>query len=543
MTLSAAIMACSQLCTCQFNWPMDTLGYKRDPITSEKAWLDFSVRMLSREAVGRGKGQETVWGSSCKPTWWDIETGLQWKNPTSNPKDSKDVLLKKYNALEKHLRSEGRFPNELEEEARLWLDGNQKELFLLTSLTSLLGKVSGVHVAVLDAKGKANKVKAKINKTLLQDIETCLISTLSEVKNICTDPVVHNPLKRKREDSGVGKENEAKSAKLAKKTPVSSPSELKNAEPDHFSSVGCKADTSGRVPSNLTANMVTAISNYSRKLISKHKDLKKRLEKVKTSVISNSPSSTSQIKSPTHTLVLKPQSSETDRLPINFESNTLSVNTSSSTSPICISINTPVSINSDLSLDNQDCFLQTSIIPLHPTSLEDETLTPQNKSIDIDNSCTITKSNQNLSLVTDSTISSTTNDPCSDLFIDPGTTPVGFEKDTLFSYDSLFPDNTFSEFLSNGDESNNVSPNLDNFISIEALDQNLPEIDEMESSDRSLSSRSSTVSQSGQKSDQGYNSDDSTSIDLDHIFSLEGLTQLFEEDLPLVTDTFLNELD
>ena len=163
---------------------MDTMGIKRDPINCEKAWLDFAVRLLSREAVGKGRGQETVWGAKCKPSWWDRTVGHPWKNPTANPKDTKEVLLEKYEALESHLRVEKRFPPELEEESRLWKEGKYRELFLMTSLTSLLGKVTSVHSAVEDACVKVNELKASVHQSILANIQNCLKSSLKRTEQL-----------------------------------------------------------------------------------------------------------------------------------------------------------------------------------------------------------------------------------------------------------------------------------------------------------------------------------------------------------------------
>ncbi|CAG5124888.1 unnamed protein product [Candidula unifasciata] len=177
-------MSCGSVCPCHFKWLVDTQGSKRDPINSEKAWLDFAVRLLSREVVGKARGQETVWSERCKPHWWDKAVELPWKNPTANPKDTKEVLLTKYTALERKLREEGRFPQELEEEAKLWNEGRYKELFLQTSLASLLGKVSGVHTAAIDAMEKAKELKAQVNQSLVNDLQQCLSSTLQVTNNL-----------------------------------------------------------------------------------------------------------------------------------------------------------------------------------------------------------------------------------------------------------------------------------------------------------------------------------------------------------------------
>ncbi|XP_059171199.1 uncharacterized protein LOC131952516 [Physella acuta] len=206
-------MSCGISCHCQFNWPLDTQGSKRDPVNSEKAWLDFAVRLLSREVVGKGRGQETVWSNRCKPLWWDEKVGLPWKNPTANPKDSKEVLLMKYTALERHLNEENRFPAELAEEARLWNAGNIKELFLMTTLTSLLGKVTGLHCAVIDACSKVDELKASVNPTLLNDIKNCLAATLKATENFNVSG--SKPPKRKNPHSG--KENSTSKPVKARK--------------------------------------------------------------------------------------------------------------------------------------------------------------------------------------------------------------------------------------------------------------------------------------------------------------------------------------
>ncbi|CAL1544167.1 unnamed protein product [Lymnaea stagnalis] len=211
-------MSCRTLCQCQHSWPLDTQGSKRDPVNSEKAWLDFAVRLLSREVVGKGRGQETVWSERCKPVWWDEQVGLPWKNPTSNPKDTKDILQKKYSVLEKYLSADGRFPRELEEEAKLWNEGKIKELFLLTTLTSLLGKVTGLHVAVVDACQQVDIMKAGVNNYLLRDIKQCLTATLKETENFKVSNAQPNMLP--------GKENNVKPSKRRRVEPATNkPSE------------------------------------------------------------------------------------------------------------------------------------------------------------------------------------------------------------------------------------------------------------------------------------------------------------------------------
>jgi len=246
-------MGCNTQCKCQFNWPVDTLGLKRDPISSEKAWLDYAVRLLSREASGRGKGQESVWGAACKPAWWDSEVGLVWKNPTANPKDTKATLQKKYEALEKHLRAEDRFPHEMEEESRLWSAGSHKELYLLTSLTSLLGRVSGVHSAAVETKFKSRELKAEIGNSLLQDIKTCLSATLREIDNIEN---VDHLVTRKRKTQEV--EVDIAPRKTARNE--------KNTIDLAHDNYNCK---------QLQSNIASEITNLSSKLLDKHRQVKR----------------------------------------------------------------------------------------------------------------------------------------------------------------------------------------------------------------------------------------------------------------------------
>ncbi|CAL1538663.1 unnamed protein product, partial [Lymnaea stagnalis] len=202
-------MSCCALCPCQLSWPSDTQGSKRDPINSEKAWLDFAVRLLSRELVGKGRGQETVWSEKCKPVWWDEKVGLPWKNPTSNPKDTKDILQKKYAALESQLLAEKRFPLELDEEARLWNDAKINDLFDLTLLISLLGKVRGVHRAVVDACGKI--MSMKFGADLLNDMHQCVTATLHVLEGVKS----HTPCAPKR--SSIYPEAETTMTPLKKK--------------------------------------------------------------------------------------------------------------------------------------------------------------------------------------------------------------------------------------------------------------------------------------------------------------------------------------
>ncbi|KAH9509479.1 hypothetical protein Btru_045996 [Bulinus truncatus] len=207
------IMNCGHSCQCQHSWPLDTLGLKRDPISCEKGWLDFAVRLLSREVVGKGRGQETVWNDKCKPDWWDRDVGVSWKNPTSNPKDTKEVLQKKFSALQDHLVAEGRFPKELEEEARLWNAGLVKELFLQTTLASLLSRVYSLHVAMDDACKQVKDLNAHVNADLVNNLKNCLGATLKAIENF------HHtkPAAVKRHCSHDGKENNTSGSEKSRK--------------------------------------------------------------------------------------------------------------------------------------------------------------------------------------------------------------------------------------------------------------------------------------------------------------------------------------
>lgn len=104
---------------------MDTERSTRKPVNSEKDWLIFAVRELSRVVTGKEKGQEQLWSNKYKPEWWDSEmvastisgdVKLTWKNPTTNPKDTKNILILKYKVLCKRQRTENKFPETLEAE-------------------------------------------------------------------------------------------------------------------------------------------------------------------------------------------------------------------------------------------------------------------------------------------------------------------------------------------------------------------------------------------------------------------------------------------
>lgn len=147
------------------------MGSHRDPITSEKCWLDFAVRELSRVAAGKARGQEAVW--KHRPPWWEY-TGLTWKNPTANPKDSKDTLKTKFECLVKHLRKENQVPGNLEEEIQLWEAGRISEVFLMTTFSCMLGQTSTLHRLLDESHHKMAETEIGINPCILSDLENCL---------------------------------------------------------------------------------------------------------------------------------------------------------------------------------------------------------------------------------------------------------------------------------------------------------------------------------------------------------------------------------
>ena len=178
----------SSRCQCPFSGPADTiLGSHRDPVSSEKGWLDYAVRELSRVAAGKARGQEAVWRSQCKPVWWDSECDHPWKNPTANPKDSKDTLKAKFECLVQHLRKQGQLPGEMAEEITLWEAERKSEVFLMTFFSSLLGQASNLHCILGEAYRKMGDTGISVAPSILTDLQGCLsacVDKLTDIKNI-----------------------------------------------------------------------------------------------------------------------------------------------------------------------------------------------------------------------------------------------------------------------------------------------------------------------------------------------------------------------
>ena len=160
------------------------MGSHRDPITSEKGWLDFAVRELSRVAAGKARGQEAVWRSQCKPSWWDCACSHPWKNPTANPKDSKDTLKHKFECLVQHLRKKGQLPCEMEEEIALWEGGRMSEVFLMTTFSSLLGQASNLHSVLGDLCHKMEDTGISIAPSIPTDLQRCLSACLDKIDTV-----------------------------------------------------------------------------------------------------------------------------------------------------------------------------------------------------------------------------------------------------------------------------------------------------------------------------------------------------------------------
>lgn len=146
----------------------DSQVSQRNPINSVHEWLIFIVRLLSRILVFKGRGQEAIWDSSNKPVFWDSEVGHPWKNPTKNPKDTNAILMTKLQVLQGHLRQEGRFPQDVEDEMKLWENGMYNELFFLTSVKSWRWKAMKLYEEILSASKRAER--KNVTEPVIQDM-------------------------------------------------------------------------------------------------------------------------------------------------------------------------------------------------------------------------------------------------------------------------------------------------------------------------------------------------------------------------------------
>jgi len=530
-------------CPCQFNWPIDTQGSKRDPVTSEKAWLDFAVRCLSRETVGRGRGQETVWGAACKPSWWDAEMGILWKNPTANPKDTKDVLLKKYKALDRHLREEGRFPKELEEESKLFNEGKNKELFLLTSLTSLLGKVTGVHSATLDAATKTENLKAEINQSLLKDIKSCLKSTLSAIENlVCNSSSrkVHIQETVKRSyDSSLPENNGPISVEKIPK--LSTPFSTTSSSPSFENNIHQTQNLSPH-----SSATVAQISAYSKKLIKKHKELNKFIHHTA------SDTGVSKYKSilpspnvvPSSALIV-PEITKSSSPPIASNASPIYVNLSQEQFEILNKgqpipfLNTMVQSSSSCQISsvstvqslNQDTV---SLSPIHETNsfFSTENFTADNLKILGNNDGNLHTDNFFNCFETHNSDKNKNENECVSTSITP-LYPLGpLNEQSNVETIAPFGVNTSTEHFENdilpyvASSNTSIHSESNGSLSGKQADEQV-----------NLSPKTSE--------DRGYGSDESAidNIDIDELFSFEEQSQLWEDDGSYLLDRFLTDLD
>ncbi|KAK7478181.1 hypothetical protein BaRGS_00030542 [Batillaria attramentaria] len=175
--LSSSMMSCSKCQTPSLGSSDTVWASHRGPITSQKDWLDFVVRELSRHAVSEAH-KASVW--QHEPPWWKGECRLRWKNPTTNPKDSKDTLETKFECLEKHLRKEGSLPCVLEDEITLWQSNRKSEALLSRSYKILVSNCVDLQdslTKVLDLKQKipiTNTNIPDLHSTSLDIMEQCV---------------------------------------------------------------------------------------------------------------------------------------------------------------------------------------------------------------------------------------------------------------------------------------------------------------------------------------------------------------------------------
>jgi hypothetical protein len=532
----------------------------------------------------------------CKPSWWDLDVGLSWKNPTANPKDTKETLLQKYEALERHLRSEERFPRELEEESRLWNEGKYKELFLLTTLTSLLGKVTGVHSAVLNAAAKTNELKAEINQSLMKDIRSCLGSTLSAMENLSyTKP--KKLLKRPNSDKVLGKENGISAQKAPKMSGSCDQISINRLSCD-------QQEMQTHEKATNSSASVDAISQLSNKLLTKYK----AVHKIQT--LGNTPTP-----STSHNTV-KAGSLSTPLLTKSL-AQTQEAQTATPSPPLRI----------NLTQEQLHLLLEGELIPLLNTSTEISNTVPNNvHKTQSQLSCQSVKTGAKISntvpknvhkpqsqLSCESYIPKTCHSPMNNDVVPKSSCITSLseqpEADISFS-DPFFPSTSFeptfqfletqnqetlcSEFLSCSSESKSDSctasfesslpVNADNVLSgplqpVQQSDETLshqanqlsPNINDVTTicnvnnscaatvcDDRAESSHRIPSSDSGQSQseqshsehghsedshkDHGYNSDESA-IDFDALFSPEEQSELLEGDGSYILDRFLTDLE
>lgn len=143
-------------------------------------------------AAGKARGQEAVWRSHCKPLWWDCACPHPWKNPTANPKDSKDTLKMKFECLVQYLRKEGKLPREMEEEIHLWEAGRKSEVFLMTSFSSMLGQTSNLHTLLEETSHRMEESGSSVDISILNDLQSCLTACVNKLESIKNTAVKRN---------------------------------------------------------------------------------------------------------------------------------------------------------------------------------------------------------------------------------------------------------------------------------------------------------------------------------------------------------------
>lgn len=135
-------------------------------------------------AAGKGRGQEAVWRSQCKPSWWDSVCPHPWKNPTANPKDSKDTLKIKFECLVQRLRTVGQLPREMQEEIELWEADQKPKVFLRTYLSSLLGQTSNLHSLVEETCHRMKESGISVDVSVVNDLQSCLTASFDQLESI-----------------------------------------------------------------------------------------------------------------------------------------------------------------------------------------------------------------------------------------------------------------------------------------------------------------------------------------------------------------------